>query len=63
MSPKYRNKLMVYVLDVNLSPELAEEKAQEFEQKFESLGKYDQLDISALIEAGDWEKAFTTIGL
>ena len=63
MSQKYKNKLMVYVLDVNESPELAEAKAQEFEQKFEALGKYDQLSISALVEVDDWEKAFKEVGM
>lgn len=63
MSPKYKNKLMVYVLDVNESPELAEEKAQEFEQKFMALSKYDQMEVSLLIETGDWVKAFTIVGV
>lgn len=54
---------MVYVLEVNESPELAEEKAQEFEQKFEALGKYDQMEVSLLIESGNWEKAFKDVGM
>lgn len=54
---------MVYVLDVNESPELAEEKAAEFEQKFDTLGKYDQMEVSLMIESDDWAKAFQTVGL
>jgi hypothetical protein len=43
------------------SPEMAEKMALEFEDKFNALGKYDQMDMSLKIELDGWESAFEVI--
>jgi hypothetical protein len=62
LTPKYYNQLFAYTLGVNESPEMAEKQAREFEQKFNALGKYDQLTLSITMESGNWEEAFNIIG-
>jgi hypothetical protein len=61
MSPKLINNLNLFTLTVNESAELAEQKAKEFVDKFKTLGKYDQLAISVLMDTNNWEKAFEEI--
>lgn len=61
LTTKYYNQLFAYTLGVNESPEMAEKQAGDFEQKFNALGKYDQLDISMIIESLGWEEAFNKI--
>lgn len=61
MTPKYRNALNVYTMEVNESPEAAEAMAQAFEDKFNSLSKYEQLSMSLIIENDGFEEAFDQI--
>lgn len=61
MSASFWNDLKYYCLSVNESPDLAEQKATNFKDKFDKLGKYDQMDIAQLIQTDGWEKAFTSL--
>lgn len=61
LTTKYYNQLFAYTLGVNESPEMAEKQAGDFEQKFNALGKYDQLTLSITMESGNWEEAFNII--
>ncbi len=61
MTPKYRNALNAYTMEVNESPEAAEAMAQAFEDKFNSLGKYEQLSMSLIIENDGFDEAFDMI--
>jgi hypothetical protein len=55
------NNLRFYTLRVTESPEMAEQMALDFEEKFAKLDKYDQLDISFKIEMDGWEEAFKLV--
>ena len=61
MNALYHNNLRFYTLRINESPELAERMAQDFEDKFYSLSKWDQVNMSLIIEMDGWEKAFEEI--
>lgn len=63
MSAKFYNGLKFYCLEINESPETAEQMEQEFRTKFESLGKYSQMDISLVVETDGWEEAFRQLKL
>lgn len=63
MSAQFYNGLRFYCLDINESPEAAEQMEQEFKKAFESLGKYDQMDISLVVETEGWEEAFRQLKL
>lgn len=61
MTAMMHNDLRFYTLRTNESEELAERVAQEFEDKFMSLDKYDQLEMSQIIQLDGWEVAFEKI--
>lgn len=61
MPPKYRNDLLYYTLELNESPETAEAMAKAFEEKFNLLGKYEQLSMSLIIENDGFDAAFDLI--
>ena len=61
MTPLMHNNLRFYTLRVTESPEMAEQMALDFEEKFAKLDKYDQLDISFKIEMDGWEEAFKLV--
>lgn len=61
MSPKFKNELNFYTLEVNESAEAAEAMAEAFLEKFNSLGKYDQMDLSLVIQTDGFEQAFEII--
>ncbi len=63
MTPKYRSALNTYTMEVNESPEAAESMAQAFEDKFNSMSKYEQLSMSLLFEHNDFDAAFAMIRL
>ena len=61
MTPLMHNNLRFYTLRATESPEMAEQMALDFEEKFAKLDKYDQLDISFKIEMDGWEEAFKLV--
>jgi hypothetical protein len=61
MTALMHNNLRFYTLRITESPEMAEKKALEFEEKFNALNKYDQLDLAFKIELDGWESAFESI--
>lgn len=63
MSAKFYNGLKFYCLEINESPETAEQMEQEFRTKFESLGKYDQLILSGIIQDQGFEAGFRELKL
>lgn len=62
MRSQFHNDLRFYTLSINESADLAESTAQEFEDKFNSLGKYEQMDISLVVQLDGWEAAFERLG-
>jgi len=61
MTALMHNNLRFYTLRMTESPEEAERMALDFEEKFEKLGKYDQMEMAFKIEMDGWESAFETI--
>jgi len=61
MTALMHNNLRFYTLRMTESPEMAEKMALEFEEKFNALGKYDQLEMAFKIEMDGWETAFEVI--
>ena len=61
MTALMHNGLRFYTLSVTESADMAEKMAQEFENKFDSLGKYDQMELAFKIEMDGWESAFEVI--
>lgn len=61
MTPKYLNDLHYYTMELNESPEAAEAMAKIFEDKFNALGKYEQLSLSLIIEHDGFDEAFHMI--
>ena len=57
------NNLRFYTLRMTESTEMAEKMAQEFEDKFDNLGKYDKMELSFKIEMDGWEEAFKKLEL
>ena len=55
------NDLRFFTLRVNESSEMAEQMAQDFENKFDSLDKYDKMIMAQAIDMDGWEKAFEMI--
>ncbi len=58
---KYYNALLLHMLNVNASPELAEQKAEEYKQKFNSLNKYDHMEIDNIWSIDGFEKSLEMI--
>jgi len=63
MTAKFHNNLRFYTLRLNESSEQAEVMALKFEEKFNDLDKYDQLDMSFQIEMDGWDTAFERLGM
>lgn len=63
MSAKFFNDLRFYCLDINESPEIAEQMENDFKEKFNALGKYSQMDISLVVATEGWEEAFRQLKL
>ena len=61
MTPQYLNELKIHMLYVNESPELADEKVQEYVDKFNSLDKYDHMEIYYSWEIDGFEKSLELI--
>jgi hypothetical protein len=61
MTPKFYNNLLYYCLNVRDTTESAELLAQEFILKFKSLDKWSQVNLSAIIDRGGFEKAFEVL--
>ena len=58
MTPQFKNDLNFYTLETNESVEMAEAMAEAFLEKFNALGKYDQLQLSLLIQVDGFEAGF-----
>lgn len=61
MTAQFKNDLNFYTLEVMDTEELAQAMAQRFIDKFNSLGKYDQMDLSLVIQTDGFERAFEVI--
>lgn len=61
MTPQFKNDLNFYTLEVNESEETAQAMAEAFLEKFNALGKYDQMDLSLVIQTDGFEQAFEII--
>lgn len=55
------NDLRFYTLRTNESEELSEKVAQDFEDKFDNLDKYDMMELDLIIQRDGWEVAFEKI--
>lgn len=58
MTAMMHNNLRFYTLRMTESSEMAEQMALEFEEKFEALDKYDQMELASVIDMDGWEAAF-----
>lgn len=61
LTTKLKNSLYLYTQSTNESISLSEKVASIFEEKFSNLDKYDQMDLSLVIELDGWEEAFNRI--
>ena len=61
MTAKMHNDLRFYTLRTNESEELSEKVAQDFEDKFDNLDKYDMMELDLIIQRDGWEVAFEKI--
>jgi len=61
MTALMHNNLRFYTLRITESAEMAEKMALDFEEKFDKLGKYDQMELAFKIEMDGWENAFDLI--
>lgn len=61
MTAKLHNELRFYTLRMTESPEMAEQMALDFEEKFEALDKYSQMELASVIDMDGWEAAFETL--
>jgi hypothetical protein len=61
LTPKLSNALRYYTLSINESEQLAETEALKFEEKFLNLNKWMQVQVSMLMETGEFEEAFLVI--
>jgi len=61
MSPKFYNNLLYYCSTIRDTSESAETLAQEFLIKFSNLSKWNQVNISLIIDNEGFEKAFEEI--
>lgn len=58
MTPMMHNNLRFYTLRITESEEMAEKLALEFEDKFNDLDKYDQMELYFKIKMDGWEAGF-----
>lgn len=61
MTQTFNNALRFYTMSVNESEETANIMAENFRDKFKSLSKWDQVNISLIIQTDGFEKAFEEI--
>lgn len=61
MSPKFYNNLLFYCSSVRDTLESAESLAKQFFNKFNNLSKWNQVNISLIIDTDGFEKAFEEI--
>lgn len=61
MTPKLFNSLLFYMRSIHESAELAESESINYKNKFEKLGKYDQMEIDMSIGLDGWERGITLI--
>lgn len=61
MTALMHNNLRFYTLRITESDEMAEKMALEFEEKFNKLDKYDQMELAFKIDMDGWEEAFKQI--
>lgn len=61
MTPKFYNNLLYYCLSIRDSSESAETLAKEFFTKFNNLSKWNQVNLSLIIDSDGFEKAFEEI--
>ena len=58
MTAKFHNDLRFYTLRMTESEEEAEKMARRFEIAFNKLSKWEQVDLSFIIEMDGWETGF-----
>lgn len=61
MTPKFYNNLLYYCLSMRDTTESAESLAEEFLLKFNKLSKWEQVNLSAIIDIDGFEEAFIHI--
>ena len=63
MTALFHNNLRFYTLRITESEEMAEKLALEFEEKFNDLDKYDQMELDMKIQMDGWEAGFEHLGM
>lgn len=63
ITPMMHNNLRFYTLRITESDTMAEKLALEFEEKFNALNKYDQMELDMKIKMDGWESAFEYLGM
>ena len=58
-----RNGLRLFSFEMTESAEMASNLESQFENKFNSLDKYDQMLIAASIEIDGWKSAFEKVDI
>ena len=61
MTSQYLNDLKIHMIYMNESPEMADQKVQEYIDKFNSLNKYDHMEIYYSWEIDGFEKSLVLI--
>lgn len=61
MTAKLHNGLKFYMLSIHESDELAEDQTQEYVDKFNSLDRYDQMEVDQIVQLDGWEYAVDKI--
>lgn len=63
MTATMRNNLRFFTLRMTESPEEAEKMELLFEEKFNQLDKYDQMELAQTIQLDGWEAAFEKVDI
>jgi hypothetical protein len=61
MTPKLRNSLLFHMTNIHESSELADDRTQEYEEKFNALDKWDQMEVDRTIQLDGWEYGISRI--
>lgn len=63
MSARFFNGLRFFCIERTETSETSQEMEKQFMEKFNALGKYDQLELSLVVDTDGWEAAFKQLGL
>jgi hypothetical protein len=63
LTTKLKKGLRDFAIEFNESDEAAEQMIVKFEEAFDKLGKYDQLEYSLDMESGNWVSVFEKLGI